>query len=584
MNSFLQKAFNSGLDLISSDIQVAEDGYVWLINGRSRFGRVEPINKPVAVTGFPDDDIQGNIAVGNVYFVFVSGKAYYRVDGEEEFIQVADFQMSTSAPRLWSIAIPASSNHFVRKLDVSLSVTQQMRETTDFKVAGTPAGIVVQDGRTQPWIIQWDETNNFFIARLCKKYSEWTNTPTGIREYVPIGTQMMFLNQKLYVVAPDLKKVYHSITGRPLDFMVNVDVNGNKLPQEAKGGADSVSFAMDFDNITCLKAINVTDSFVYGTSKNIRIVTLDYTRRVFGEPTYSESARINAGIVNEECLVELVNGDMAFIAPDGVKSFNAVAALQTKSNGDVFSLQLTHLLTNHSTRKPIKQKECSATRWDNYALFNLDTYWGNMIAVYDMLKNQWVGFDVTNALHVKQFAVMETETESKLFCFTKYDEAWQLYASSLTEVPELRIRGLAPTETMREHKSVDVCLTFQAGISDGTVYVTEYVDDKLSVDPNKTGTYGNEAPYLYPDPRHARSLTGTLAGIPYPVIPPVLPNNRRRIDTVKVPLVNGLKGKRVSLIIAWTNDAQLLEFQLTSGDDTSTPVRQKSQTNETVYA
>lgn len=585
-NTFLQKSFNNGLDLISADIQVAEDGYVWLINGRCRFGRVEPINKPVAVTGFPEDDIQGNITVGNVYFVFVSGKAYYRVDGTEEFIQVANFQMSTSAPRLWSQAVPASTKHFVRKLDVGLSVTQAMRETIDFKVAGTPAGIVVQDGRTQPWIIEWDSTNNFFVARLTKTYSQWTNNSTALnsREYVPIGTQMMFLNQKLFVVSRNRKEIYHSITGRPLDFMVNVDVNGNKLANEALGGVESVSFAFDFDDITCIKEINVTDSFIYATALNTRIITLDYSKTVFGEPTYTQSARIAAGIVNEECLVELNDGDIAFIAPDGVKSFNAVAAVQTKANGDIFSLQLTHLLTNHSTRKPIKQVECSATKWNNYALFNLDTYWGNMIATYDMLKKQWVGFDVTNALHIKQFAVMETQTESKLFCFTKYDEAWELYASNETEVPELRVRGMVPPETLREHKSVNLSLLFQAGTRNGTVYVTEYADDQMSVDPNLKGDYGNMYPYTYPDPRHQRPLIGTFAGIPYPVIPPVLPNNKKRIDTVTIPLNNGLKGKRLTFIIVWTNDAQLLEFQFVTNDDMSVPLRQKNTTNQTVYA
>lgn len=585
-NNFIQKSFNAGQDLISSDFQVSEDGYVWLVNGRSRFGRIEPINKPQQVTGFPDNDIQGNITVGNTYFIFVGGKAYYRVDGETDFIQVANFQMYAGADRLWSIAIPASTKNFVRRLDSdTASVNAPIREMIDFKIAGTPAGILVQDGRTQAWLIEWDDINNFFIARLTKKYSEWIFNSTNLntREYVPIGKQMFFLNQKLFIVSPDNKSIYQSITGRPLDFMVNIDVNGNKLSSESKGGAASVSFNFDFDDITCVKIINLPDSFIYATSRNTRIITLDYTRTIFGEPTYREASRVGAGIVNQESMLELINGDIVFISPDGVHSFNATEMVQTKSNGDVFSLQLSGILTNPSTHKPIKQRECACTRFDNYALFNLNTYWGNLIAVYDMLKNLWIGFDITNALHIKQFVTMETENEDKLFCFTKYNEAWQLYSSTQTEVPEIRVRGMIPNETMKSHKSINLSCLFQAGTRNGDAFVTEFVDDRLSVDPNLKGTYGNY-PYLHPDPRHKRPLTGILAGITYPVIPPVLPNNRSRVDTVRFPLNKGLKGKKLSFILVWTNDSQLIEFQLTSGDDSDVSLKQKDQTNQTVYA
>lgn len=570
---YLQKSFNAGQDLISSESQISEDAYAWLINGRTRFGRVEPTNKHTPVTGFPDGNVQGTIAVGNVQFIFSSGLAYYRIDGSDSWVQLPLFAMSGSVDRIWSIAVEASTKNFVRKLNPTGSVSSDILETVEFRVSGTPAGIVVQDGVTQPWLIEWDDVNNIFIARLTKKYSEWqfNSTDANSREYVPIGRQMMTLNSKLYIVSPDKKKIFQSISGRPLDFMVNIGPTGNKIASEASGGATSVSFAFDFDDITCIVPINTPDSFIYGTSRVTRIIQLDYDNKIFGEPTYRVGPKVNSGIVNQDSFIELVNGDFAFISADGVKSFNAVEQLNTRANGDIFSLQIGRLLTNHTTRKPIKQVRCSCVKFDNYALFNLDTYWGNLIAVYDMLKKLWVALDITDATKVKQFAVMETQTEDKLFCVNGYDEVFQMYSSTNTEVPEIRIRSMVSNETAKEQQSIKLVMFFQKGTFDGEVFVTEYVDDQLSYDPHL-----DVNPLHASDYRHRRTLTGTLAGIPFPVIPPVLPNNKQRIDTVTIPLRGGLKGKALAFIMQWTNDSQLIEYQVTSSEDDDVAQKQKN--------
>jgi hypothetical protein len=573
--NYQQKSFNSGLDFISSDTQVAEDGYIWLVNGRTRYGRVEPTNKHLQLTGFPEGLQQGTITVGNVHFLFIAGRAYYRIDGTDVWIQVPLFQMSAIAKTLWSKAIEASTKHFVRRLNESESVQDDIQETVDFKIQGTPAGIIVQDGVSQPWIIEWDDVNNLFIARETKKYSNWAfnSTTANSREYVPIGRQMMVINSKLYIVAPDKKSIYQSISGRPLDFMVNIDVNGQKLPSESEGGARSTSFAFDFDDITCIVPINVPNSFIYGTSRNVRIVQLDYTKRIFGEPTYFQASIAKAGIVNQESFLELVNGDLAFISPDGVKSFNAIEHLQTKSNGTVFSLQVGHLLTNHTTRKPIKQVNCSCVRYDNYAFFNLDTYWGNIIVTYDMLKDLWCSLDITLATKIKQFAVMETATEDKLFCLNGFNEVFQMYASTETETPEIRFRSLVDNSTAKEQKGVKLVAMFQKGTTDGNAFLTEYVDDQLSIDPDIITNPLNAADY-----RHRQPLLGSLAGVPFPVIPPVMPNNRQRVDTITFPLRGGLKGKKLSYIMQWTNDSQLIEIEVQATADDHVSLKQKNQT------
>src|SRR6267142_72310 len=202
MATILQKSFQTGLNLLTADTNIAQDGYVWAINARNRYGYLEPRKMDELIAGAP----------------------------------------------------------------------------TDFKVSGTPQCIVVQDGINQPQLITYDTENQLFTSRVSKNYNDWQNTSTNAndREYVPIGRQMMMFNQTLCMKSIDGKSMFRSVTGRPLDFMVNVDIFGNKQPSESVGGASSVAQAFDFDEITCLQVIDIPDCFVWGTRRTTRIVQADY--------------------------------------------------------------------------------------------------------------------------------------------------------------------------------------------------------------------------------------------------------------------------------------------------------------------
>lgn len=139
---------------------------------------------------------------------------------------------------------------------------------------------------------------------------------------------------KLFIVSPDGKSIFHSVTGRFLDFMVNVDVNGEKLTSESQGDAKSVSFSFGTDEITCAVATTVPSSFIYGTAKNAKIITLDYTRTLFGEPYPFVSADLTVGVVNQDSIINTL-GDTTAVDFEGVKSFNAVANLQTEGRNSI---------------------------------------------------------------------------------------------------------------------------------------------------------------------------------------------------------------------------------------------------------
>lgn len=579
MSSHIQQSFASGIDLINADSHIAEDGYAWLVNARQRLGFIEPNKKNLEITDIPPGVKQALASVGNIMIAFVAGRAYYKEeDSALPWQQIPNFLMDENANIFYTENVPASTLDFVRKLDTGLNIHAPIIATTDFKVAGTPAAVVVQDGTNQPWIIEYDSTNQIFLSRVTKNFNQWQNKSISAndREYVPIGKQMMYKDGILHIASPDRKKVYRSVTGRALDFMINVDQDGNKAATETLGGAATTSYAMDFDEVTCLSEIDVPDSFIYATAHTVRIITADYTNTIWGEPTFRVSAIIkNSGIVNHFSISEALN-DYVFIASDGIKSFNAVQQLKFKGNSSIFSKQLQSLLQNPSTKKPVKQLNCSCIGFLNYVLFNIDSLWGNIVAVYDVLLEKWVSLDITKANRIKQFQIIETELETRVYCITNHDEMFELYGDvDNFEVPQLRVKGFVSPNTMTEHKSAFIRPFFNGGSFDGKCYITEYVDDQLSVDPSV------EAETDY---RYQQDLKASLGGVGFPVIPPVFPNNIQCVDLPGFPITRGLVGKKLSFVLQWTNDAKLVELQITTTEQTGqTSAKQKDLTNQLAY-
>ena len=558
--NFNQQSFAGGLDTINHDSKIAPDAYPWLFNGRNRFGKIDPIPKHIKITNAPTGLKQGIIAVGNIIVLFVAGKAYYQQFGDLFWTNIGAFSMDPNVDRYYTLAVPASYMNFVRKAGASINAP--MIFSTDFKLNGTPAAIIVQDTINQPWLIIFDTVNQIFIARVSQNFSEWDNQSAdgSDREYIPIGRQMFYLNGKTFIVARDGFSVYQSITGRPLDFMMNVDVNGNKAATEALGGADTTSFAQDFNEITCVLPVSTPDSFVYATAHTVRILTMDYNNTIFGEPTYTVSASISAGVVNQDSWVELVGiGDYAFVDFEGIISFNAVQTFRFNGRNSLFSLPLQLILHN------IKQTNPCVTFFQNYAIFNIDTQYGNVMAIYDVMRNQnslasvmqkewisadiqsnrWTAIDITDITEVKQFAIVETVNASYLFCINRHDEVWNLFASTTDVYPvTLQTRGHTETETDMEHKSWYFRPFFQSE-DIGICALTELVD----------GLFSN---YI------EQPLISGIGGVNYPVRPPIIPNTINQVDNPAYCLKDGLMGKKINFILTWNINASLIEYNFKS--------------------
>jgi len=568
------QAVFTNLNLLASDTALSQGEYLWLINARQRFGYNEPILKHQDLTdGLPVGKVQNITGVGNTLLAFVGGLAYYKQDGDTAWTRLQDFAMDGLVDQYWTQAVPESNMHFVRK--AATNINSPINLTTDFKVSGTPQCVVVQDGITQPWLIIYDTVNQVFTARQSHDYAQWSNVSQDLndREYVPIGKQMAFIDGILFIVSSDGTKVFRSITGRPLDFMVIVDFNGNKLSDPLQGRADNVAFQFDSDIITCLQATSIPQSFIYGTARNTRICTFDYTITIFGEPRFSVTTKLTSGIINQYAVVDILN-DTASIDFDGVRSFNAVQQLRFRGRNSVFSLSISKLLKTSATKK-IKQTRSVCVSFDDYAIFNLDTRYGNIMCIYDTLYEKWVALDITVVSQIKQFAIVETLTTSKLYAITWNDELFQLFAGPTTETAMLKTKAYTASEpsnegglktTTIEHKSTYLRLMFNSGTFDGRCTVLETVDEQLSA--NNTET---------------KPLKGVVSGVKFPVRPPIRPDTDQQVDNPMFSLTEGLRGKKISCIIIWNNDAQLIEYEYSSdntGAQTSGKQQQQVYTNQ----
>lgn len=559
-----QKSFIGGMNLIDPDTMLnsaqtretnedsgsgMDDQYRMCINGRARYGEVIPVETSTQQIGLPVGRNQGGITIGRTVIVFISGRAYYQLYGSNAWSQIPNFLMSAVAPRLWAIAIPSSNFNFVRKSVDSLN--KPITINADVNISGNPAGILVQDNVTQAWLIEFNQTAQIFVARLTKTYAQWANTSTvpNDREYVPIGNQMFFLNQKLYIVAPDNKSIYQGVTGRPLDFMVNIDVNGNKLANESRGKADSVSFNFDSDEITCVKVVNTPDSFLYATARYIRVIQLDYNNTILGEPTYRTTIIVEAGIVNSESATYIL-GDYAFVDNDGIKSFNAVQSVYVEGRNAVFSRHLSKLFEG------MEQVETSAISFNNYTLFYCRTTLGDAIVVYDELRKNWTSIDITRVTQIKQFLVMADGLISRLYAICE-NKVWLMYDGVTRESCQMWLPAMTPEDGKSEHKGQYVKPFFRGGLTSGTLRVVEYCDEQISQS-------------------LTRPLNSSVMAVTYPVRPPVVPSNIPNMQSPTVVLDTGLTGKKLAYVIIWNTDAALRSVQtMTSEQDADAAIRQE---------
>lgn len=490
MAKYKQSSFIGGLNRQFDPTKIAENEYPLLFNGRVRNDNVETIQLPQELTyGLPEgDNFQGLYSAGFYLLAFIDGKCYYRYFGlgssdGDSFIQLEGFQLASNVDRIYAELIPGSTVNFKRQL-VTDGVPSSGVNLTN-AITGSPDCVLVTDGINQPKVIFPDST-----SRDTQTWVEWTNNDTGsLREYVPIGTFPLYHNGILYLAGLDissrrLNKIFRSVTGRPLDFMVVIDNDGNKLALEKDGNADIVSVRADYNTITSLNRISSINSqqystngdvpFLVGTAYNSYLLTPLTDQLLFGEPKrFSNRFLFSTGPLNPFCVIDEISGDTLLIDSKGIISFNAALLAQSEGRNEPFSRRI------HPLFNGITQTVACCTKLDNYIYFGVNTVYGPAIIIYDEITQRWVSIDVYPGVNlVKQFAVISTTTTKRLFFITTDNKLYEAYASSLIATCRIYCGEWTDKETGNHQRVQNIQTIFQNILIGGEIHVSLFTDAK----------------------------------------------------------------------------------------------------------
>jgi hypothetical protein len=481
---FTQFDFRGGLNLFDEDISLAENEYATAFNIRNRTTALAPIKLPLEDTSAPAGKKQGVFAFDQYMLLFCAGRAYYKnVITDSNWTQIESLALSPIVDFIYVCVVPASTLNYSRKLEnaeqISGTSTSPGVAVENLRIDGTLAGLVVQDGLNQPWLIKSDAT-----AVVLQTYNQWT---LATRQYVPIMKQMCFINGILFGIAPDGVTILRSVSGRPLDFVVNVKVNGDK-----GGDAYTTSYRAGYDTVNCISPLSSGELLV-ATDKTCYVIEFNYDSRIFGEPTFLNRKPFSAGVVNQFSFIDLRN-DYCFVDFDGIRSFNAVAQNNNEGRNSIFSARIFNALSS-------KQTVTAAVVFNDYSFFAVDTIYGNAMAVFDNIRQQWVCFDDYDMdEQFKMFAVANKATTPYLFAITE-NKLYKLFAGTEYATATVKIKALISGEPKAQLKLNNVYAVFSDGSQSGTATITEFsngqqnksVTEALVAKPVQQLTFGYSA-------------------------------------------------------------------------------------------
>ena len=470
LSEYNQLSFVGGMNLSGDDSRLQPNQYRIGFNITNRFDELDLIPSSIKDTSAPSGIKQGIVAFGNYLVLFSGGNAYYRYYNAVGWTIIASFSglLSPIAIRYWTVAIPISITNYLRMSAASgITGNTQGSPTAAINVAaiagasqGNLPGLLVQDNINQPVLIFLD-INGYPVARVTQKYSQWSITftdntgntvqvdgngnPMDYREYVPIGNCMCWNNGVLFIVSQDGNTIYRSVSGRPLDFVVNV-VNtlpliGTTPPYTQKPGGDAgtTSTSVGVGGISCIRPLSSSSIFVSASGACFSLAQnmTPNAPTIFGEYTFIRTFLFNAFCLSDRAIIDTI-GDTRFIELTGIRSFNAVQQLQNEGRNAPFSAMIQPIFMTSQTQSnsTITQdvNNSAAVLYDNYELYSVMTILGPAICKFDTINNCWVSLDIqqVSGQRIKQFVALQINVLA-LFGITENDEVYQLYASKTDE-------------------------------------------------------------------------------------------------------------------------------------------------------
>ena len=572
MSSFNQQSFTGGLNLLVDDTRLNNNQYRIGFNLRNRYDVLDPVKSSVvdnagAIIGLK----QGILTFGEFVLLFVAGNAYYRKYNEGGWNKIQDFSMSSTAPRFWFEAIPVAVTNYGRLLSTSTDGTNTYQSAaslvystqvslTAAGLAGNLPGLLVQDNVSQPQFIYLN-TNGYPVCRTTQTYSQWnavygkdTNNygvlKVDNREYVPVGNSMAWVDGILYIAAQDGVNILRSVSGRPLDFVVNVKPDGDK-----GGDAFTTAYTVGVGGISCLKGMNDGSLFVAASNSNF-IVSKNFSNlapKEFGEYTFIRKFLFEATCLNDRVIFDSL-GDTKFIDLTGVRSFNAVQQMNSEGRNSVFTSTIA------AAFKGIIQGVAAAILYDNYELYAVDSIFGPVIAVFDTVTGSWAAFDdsQTNGKRIKQFAKIELGVQ-RLFAITEDNQLYTLYSSTTTDTASVLTLGITATQVVENGNARVADLKNEVKIKDFRAVLNRITSDcQISLQ-------------LFVDNRASVAIPVVVKSITYKT-PSVtytgnIPDLNTQLTNVYWTLPNAEQGWKVAILLSW-NNGSLTQFSSELVDNT----------------
>jgi hypothetical protein len=447
---YSQSDFSGGLFTQFDATKTPRNSYPLALDVQMRRNVVKPRNRH-AKQVTPEGEFHGLYAVGSQLYLFVAGEAYVRdVASDIYFNEISGWTAIDSSIRVYAERLPITFNLFNRRA-TSVEVTTLYFNTS---IAAYPECLWVGNGRDAEQVIYPDGT-----AEIIGDYDAWSqNDPS----YVPIGTVRVFTADKGFVMSPDGLKLYTSVTGRPTDYVIQIDNAGNKVSD-----ANSFYTGISAETVTALKAAD-NGTVIATTAFGTFTITPDYNTTFYGEPFLRVRPLFPVGAVNDRSFVNL-NGDVAFISFTGIHTFNQTRQDRVESSNAPLGRKIFGLLAN-------PQSDTCAVDFDDNALFAVNTIYGRGVMVYDNSLEQFTSLDLSFG-HVTQFAVVNDPVLGpRLFFINAANELYEAYADDTKLAGRIYIGDFTAAGSGIDSRIDSVFLTFTNILAGGQVKCSLWID------------------------------------------------------------------------------------------------------------
>ena len=392
------------------------------------------------------------------------------------------------------------------------------------------------------WLITFTDDTNVKVA------NDGSGNPIDKREYVPIGNCMAWSNGILYIVSQDFSTIYRSVSGRPLDFVVNVGfklADNTTVPaytQYGGGDATTTSYSVGVGGISCIRPLSSGGIFVAASNANFAVTlnTNATAPTLFGEYTFIRTFLFNATCLSDRAIIDSL-GDTKFIDLTGIRSFNSIEQFQNEGRNSQYSS-----LVNAAFKGIIQDYALAASiLYDNFEYYAVNSIFGPVILIYDTILGAWVGFDTmqTGGKKIKAFAKIEL-TIQRLYAITEDDQLYTLYASPTASDSYVRL-GAEYNIPRISHAVSDVRCVLNNVTSDCTISAIPFTDNRLSE-------------------KSVQTKNVTYVPPVYPYSGPVnMPDLNTQLTNVLFTFPNGQQGWKSFAVIQWTGDASLVYVTMT---------------------